>query len=66
MAASRTEVLPSVVEAIGATPLVELSRLTRNLDGRILAKLEYLNPGHSKKDLVARNIGLQERRACEA
>jgi cysteine synthase A len=34
--------LPSAVEAIGRTPLVELSRLTRELDGRILAKLEYL------------------------
>jgi cysteine synthase len=56
VAASHTEVLSSVVEAIGATPLIELSRLTRNLDGRILAKLEYLNPGHSKKDRVARQI----------
>jgi cysteine synthase A len=34
--------LPSAVEAIGNTPLVELSRLTRGLDSRILAKLEYL------------------------
>lgn len=43
----------SVVDAIGGTPLVELSRLTKNLEGRILAKLEYLNPGFSKKDRVA-------------
>ena len=43
----------SIADAIGQTPLVELSRLTRNLDGRILAKLEYLNPGFSKKDRVA-------------
>lgn len=48
--------LPSAVEAIGHTPLVELSRLTRGLDGRILAKLEYLNPGLSKKDRIARQI----------
>jgi cysteine synthase A len=38
--------LPSAVEAIGNIPLVELSRLTgdltRDLDGRILAKLDYL------------------------
>jgi cysteine synthase A len=40
----------SVLEAIGNTPLVELSRITRGLEGRILAKLEYLNPGFSKKD----------------
>src|SRR5437763_3558259 len=48
--------LPSTVEAIGRTPLVELSRLTRGLGGRILAKLEYLNPGFSKKDRIARQI----------
>ncbi len=46
--------LASVVEAIGDTPLVELSRLTRGIGGRILAKLEYLNPGFSKKDRIAR------------
>ena len=48
--------LPSAVEAIGSTPLVELARLTRNLDGRILAKLEFLNPGYSKKDRIARQM----------
>jgi cysteine synthase A len=46
----------SALEAIGDTPLVELSRITRGLDGRILAKLEYLNPGLSKKDRVALQI----------
>jgi len=40
----------SVLGVIGNTPLVELSRITRGLEGRILAKLEYLNPGLSKKD----------------
>jgi cysteine synthase A len=54
---SRSEhILPSANEAIGDTPLVELSRLTRDVDGRILAKLEYLNPGFSKKDRIARQI----------
>jgi cysteine synthase A len=52
---------PSVAEAIGGTPLVELSRLTRGVDGRILAKLDYLNPGFSKKDRIARQI-LEEAR----
>ncbi len=46
----------SAIEAIGDTPLVELSRLTKGLDGRILAKLDYLNPGFSKKDRIARQI----------
>jgi cysteine synthase A len=46
----------SVVEVIGETPVVELSRITRGLNGRLLAKLEYLNPGFSKKDRIARQI----------
>src|ERR1039458_7375855 len=49
-------VMPSAVETIGKTPLIELSRLTRGLGGRLLAKLEYLNPGLSKKDRIARQI----------
>jgi len=48
--------LTSAIEAIGDTPLVELSRLTKGLDGQILAKLDYLNPGFSKKDRIARQI----------
>ena len=48
--------LPSAVEAIGSTPLVELARLARNTGRRILAKLDYLNPGFSKKDRIARQI----------
>ena len=48
--------LTSTIEAIGNTPLVELSRLTRRIDGRILVKLENLNPGYSKKDRIARQI----------
>jgi cysteine synthase A len=48
----------SVLEIIGNTPLVELSRLVRKtprVKGTILAKIEYFNPGYSKKD----RIGLQ-------
>lgn len=53
-----SRVHPSVVDAIGQTPLVELSRLTTRtgLSGRVLAKLEFLNPGLSKKDRIARQI----------
>jgi cysteine synthase A len=45
--------LDSVLGAIGNTPIVELKRITNGLEGRILAKLEYLNPGFSKKDRIA-------------
>jgi cysteine synthase len=56
-------VMSSVLEAIGNTPLVELSRLTRGLPGRILLKLDYLNPGFSKKDRAARGI-VEEAERC--
>jgi len=52
----QTHPLASAIEAIGNTPLVELARITNKLDGRILAKLDYLNPGFSKKDRIARQI----------
>ena len=48
--------LQSAIEAIGHTPLVALTRITGGVDGRILAKLEYLNPGHSKKDRIGRQM----------
>lgn len=54
--AGSNQLLASTVEAIGETPLIELSRLTRGTGGRILAKLDYLNPGLSKKDRIARQI----------
>ena len=45
-----------VDELIGRTPLLELSNLERceNLNATVLAKLEYLNPGGSAKDRVAK------------
>ena len=48
--------ISSIVDAIGRTPLVELGRITAGIDGRILMKLEYLNPGFSKKDRAALRI----------
>ncbi len=53
-----SKLLTSVVEAIGNTPLVRLDRLTAQagVKGTILAKLEYLNPGFSKKDRAAQGI----------
>jgi hypothetical protein len=34
----QNQLLASAIEAIGNTPLVELSRMTAGVDGRILAK----------------------------
>jgi len=46
----------SALEAIGNTPVVNLSRITKDQRGTILAKLEFLNPGLSKKDRPAYQI----------
>ena len=46
---------PSALEAIGRTPLIELRHIPKDR-GRILAKLEFLNPGGSKKDRIARQM----------
>ncbi|MBA2336582.1 MAG: pyridoxal-phosphate dependent enzyme [Acidimicrobiia bacterium] len=40
-----------IIEAIGGTPLVRLSRL--HPPGNLAAKVEYLNPGGSVKDRIA-------------
>jgi cysteine synthase len=53
-----TDIKASVIDVIGNTPLVDLSRITAHLglEGRILAKLDNLLPGYSKKDRAARQI----------
>ena len=40
-------------ELIGNTPLVELNSVVPEGAGRIVAKIEYLNPGGSSKDRIA-------------
>ncbi|TES94314.1 MAG: cysteine--tRNA ligase [Desulfobacteraceae bacterium] len=43
----------SILDAIGNTPLVEIKNLNPNPQVKILAKLEYFNPGGSIKDRAA-------------
>src|SRR5471030_2932460 len=43
---------PSVLDLIGSTPIVRLDRISRDVPGTILAKLEYMNPGGSVKDRI--------------
>ncbi len=43
----------TILNAIGNTPLIEIQRLNPNPNVRILAKIEYLNPGGSIKDRPA-------------
>jgi cystathionine beta-synthase len=42
----------SIVDLIGHTPLLPLNRVSRGCPYRILAKLEFLNPGGSVKDRI--------------
>ena len=44
---------PSILDLIGNTPLVEISRIFSNPKVKIFAKLEYFNPGGSIKDRAA-------------
>ena len=43
----------NILQLIGNTPMVDVSRLSPNADARILVKLEGRNPGGSVKDRVA-------------
>ncbi len=54
-------VMDSILDAVGGTPLVRLTRVTRGVQPTILAKLEMLNPGGSVKD----RIGLRMIEAAE-
>src|SRR4051812_16862658 len=43
---------PTVLKLVGATPIVRLQNLGRDVEPTLLAKLEYLNPGGSVKDRI--------------
>lgn len=45
--------LNNVLETIGNTPLIKLNKITKDLPGTILAKVDYFNPGNSIKDRMA-------------
>lgn len=49
-------ILHSILNGIGETPIVRLSRLFRDSRCEVLAKLELFNPGGSVKDRPARYI----------
>jgi cystathionine beta-synthase len=52
---------PSVLDLVGHTPIVRLQKLGADTGAKLLAKLEYLNPGGSVKD----RIGLAMLEAAE-
>lgn len=52
------KIYKNIEELIGKTPLLELTHLEEihNLDAKVLAKVEFLNPGGSAKDRVAKKM----------
>ena len=47
------EYVTSLIDLVGNTPLVQLTRVTGDAKPLVLAKVEYLNPGGSVKDRIA-------------
>jgi [CysO sulfur-carrier protein]-thiocarboxylate-dependent cysteine synthase len=54
MAGGERTLTPSLLEAVGSTPLVELSRVAPHDGLRLFAKLEGQNPTGSTKDRIAK------------
>src|SRR5437899_6995776 len=56
------EILDTILDAVGNTPLVRMSHLAADTSTQVVAKVELLNPGGSVKD----RIGLAMLEAAEA
>jgi cysteine synthase A len=52
-------VTSGVLDSIGHTPLIQLKRASKATGCNIVAKAEFMNPGGSIKDRIARHIVLQ-------
>lgn len=49
---NRVGILDSIIDAVGMTPMVRLSRIARDSPAEIVAKCEFMNPGGSIKDRI--------------
>src|SRR5688572_31241092 len=54
--AAEADIKDSILETVGDTPLVRLSRIAAGLTPQVVAKVEYFNPGGSIKDRVAMRL----------
>src|SRR5574338_1275478 len=48
----RSQILDSILDATGLTPMVHLSRIGHDLPCELLGKCEFMNPGGSVKDRI--------------
>jgi len=53
-----TMIYDNIVDTIGKTPLVKLNRVTSELACNVYGKCEFMNPGGSTKDRIARQMVL--------
>ncbi len=47
-----TKIVNDITELIGNTPLVELNKIAKDVDAKIVGKLEFFNPCGSVKDRI--------------
>ncbi len=47
------QVFDNVLDLIGNTPMIKLTKMTSEFKGNFMAKVEAFNPGHSSKDRIA-------------
>src|SRR5690606_10798617 len=53
---SEPQIYNNILETLGNTPLVRLNRVARGLRCKLVAKIEYFNPGSSVKDRIGITI----------
>ena len=63
MEAKNSTILDSIIDAVGATPLVRLDRIGRDLPCELLGKCEFMNPGGSVKDRIGVRMLLDAEKA---
>ena len=49
---THASIYDSILDAVGRTPMVRLSRIGRDLPCELLGKIEFMNPGGSVKDRI--------------
>jgi len=65
MANMRESTLESILDAVGQTPMVHLTRIGRDLPADIFAKCEFMNPGGSVKDRIGVRMLLEAEKRGE-
>src|SRR5512140_3987683 len=63
MSDGRNEILSTILEAVGHTPMVRLHSVTKGIDCELLGKCEFMNPGGSVKDRIGVRMLLDAERA---